>query len=288
MIVELHTLSESKHAKYGYTYQTGRNWDQRDYPDHVFTKKLKLPRDSLAPVTNSSSVDQRIACQLPEQLKAQFPTENSLSGLKGPWLSDLTITLSHPWQGPDISPGSSSATLVFPGIRLVTLSLGHFLGSPDEFLLMCRLRLSGTQISLMLNLLLLLVLSISNFRLMIHAHVLRKALKGDKILKERVALRSNLEVIGMIPGTSLIQGRKRTRTVLKGTSSSKISAKKTRVVTLPLSVPLKVKNVINKHFYSRIAELRMVELIDKPRKLETVQGDGVVFGNGLCGTIPLC
>ncbi|KAI5663715.1 hypothetical protein M9H77_23038 [Catharanthus roseus] len=51
------------------------------------------------------------------------------------------------------------------------LSLGYYLGSLDEFLLMCKLRLIGTQISFMLNPLLLPVLSIFDFPLMIHAHV---------------------------------------------------------------------------------------------------------------------
>ncbi|KAI5658470.1 hypothetical protein M9H77_27263 [Catharanthus roseus] len=87
--------------------------------------------------------------------------------------------------------------------------------------------------------------------------------KGEHNAERRSSSRSELEVVGMTLGTGLRQGKKRTRATLKGTSSSNISTKKARVVTPP-STPLKTKNAINKRFYSKIAELRMVELIDKP------------------------
>ncbi|KAI5652613.1 hypothetical protein M9H77_29800 [Catharanthus roseus] len=63
---------------------------------------------------------------------------------------------------------ATPATLVIRPIN--SLSLGCYLGSPDEFLLMCRLRLLGIQISFMMNPLLLLALSVFDFHLMIHTH----------------------------------------------------------------------------------------------------------------------
>ncbi|KAI5650114.1 hypothetical protein M9H77_36119 [Catharanthus roseus] len=66
-------------------------------------------------------------------------------------------------------PGSSSTmtSSTMPGTLIIRL-----------FLLMCRLRLSCTQISFKLNPLLLHVLSLSDFRLMIHEHVPRYFLEN--------------------------------------------------------------------------------------------------------------
>ncbi|KAI5653248.1 hypothetical protein M9H77_30435 [Catharanthus roseus] len=72
------------------------------------------------------------------------------------------------------STATSSATPGSPCIRMVnSLTLGYFLRTPDEFLLMCRLRLIWTQILFILNPVLPYVLSISDFRLMIHAYISR-------------------------------------------------------------------------------------------------------------------
>ncbi|KAI5681360.1 hypothetical protein M9H77_02587 [Catharanthus roseus] len=88
--------------------------------------------------------------------------------------------------------------------------------------------------------------------------------EGEHNAEGRGSSGPDLEVVVMTLITGLNQGRKRTRAALKSASSSKISAKKTRAITPPTSAPLKVKSAINKHFYSKTAELRMVELIDKP------------------------
>ncbi|KAI5672807.1 hypothetical protein M9H77_13171 [Catharanthus roseus] len=146
------------------------------------------------------------------------------------------------------STTTSSATPISPVIGAVnSLSLGHYLGSPNEFLFIYRLRLTATQISLMLNPLLLPVLSVSNFCPMIHAHMPRYVFEVlfvdgyhvhhfiDELtpavlpsLTVRSSINQTMENIdkGMTPGTGPSQERKRTRADLKGTSSSKISAKK--------------------------------------------------------------
>ncbi|KAI5682205.1 hypothetical protein M9H77_03433 [Catharanthus roseus] len=174
------------------------------------------------------------------------------------------------------------------------MSLGHYLGSPDKFLLMCRLSLIGTEISFVMNPLLLPILPISDFRLMIHAHVPRYFLEntlsllvvehlGTEILSIDAhpvhhfidelspmlyslpltvgsSINQSMEDIdegieeGVTPGTGLSQWRKRTRAALKGALSSKTSAKKARAVT-PSSAPLKAKIALNKHFIQRFQEV---------------------------------
>ncbi|KAI5668017.1 hypothetical protein M9H77_17870 [Catharanthus roseus] len=83
---------------------------------------------------------------------------------------------------------------------------------------------------------------------------------------------SDLEVVGVTPGIGLSQGRKRTRVAIKGALSSKTSAKQARAATTPLSLPLKAKNALNKHFYTKTVELRI--------KLGIVRFDGVAAGMG--------
>ncbi|KAI5669606.1 hypothetical protein M9H77_19459 [Catharanthus roseus] len=91
----------------------------------------------------------------------------------------------------------------------------------------------------MLKSLLLSVLSIFYFRLMIYAHVPRYFLENtieiDESIEEGSKGKHNVEERG-----------------------------KARVVTPPPSAPLKAKNAINKHFYSKTAELSTVELIGNP------------------------
>ncbi|KAI5649912.1 hypothetical protein M9H77_35917 [Catharanthus roseus] len=88
-------------------------------------------------------------------------------------LDDCTLLPLASTRYSSLDSTSTTTSLATPvSTSLVnSLSLGHYLGSSDEFLLMCRLRLSGTQISFMLNPLLPSVLSISDFCLMIHVHV---------------------------------------------------------------------------------------------------------------------
>ncbi|KAI5663243.1 hypothetical protein M9H77_22566 [Catharanthus roseus] len=87
--------------------------------------------------------------------------------------------------------------------------------------------------------------------------------EGEHNAEGKGISRSNLEFVGMTPSTGLSQGRKRIRAAPKGALSLKTNDKKEWAATPPSSAPLKANNALNKHFYTKTVELRMVELIDK-------------------------
>ncbi|KAI5668442.1 hypothetical protein M9H77_18295 [Catharanthus roseus] len=101
----------------------------------------------------------------------------------------------------------------------------------------------------MLNLLLLPILSISYFCLMIHAHAPRYFLENTSMEDIDEGIEE-----GFGESTMLKEREAQGQTY---------SAKKARAATPP-SAPLKAKNSLHKHFYTKTVELRMVKLIDKP------------------------
>ncbi|KAI5667228.1 hypothetical protein M9H77_17081 [Catharanthus roseus] len=114
----------------------------------------------------------------------------------------------------------------------------------------------------MLNPLLLPVLSIFDFHLMIYAYVPRYFLENTLSLHV-------IENLGTEPMEDIDEGieegsEREHNTEGKGSSY----AKKTRAATPAHFAHLKAKNALNRHFYKNTAELRMVELINKPIRAE--------------------
>ncbi|KAI5658501.1 hypothetical protein M9H77_27294 [Catharanthus roseus] len=140
------------------------------------------------------------------------------------------------------STTTSSATPITPIIRPInSLSLSYYLGSPDEFLLMCRYFLSlpiaenlGTEIlyvdahpehhfiDKLSHIAVLPPLTVGgsiNQSMEDINEGIQEGSEGEHNVEGKGSSRSDLEVVGLTPDTGLSQGRKRTRAVLKGASS---------------------------------------------------------------------